>query len=139
MNDPILADTGAIVALIDQRDQHHLWARASFRALSARLLTCDAVISESFHLLRKAPNGRETLREFLRLGVLKSNFDLTTELSALLALLKKYHDTSMDFADACLVRMSDTIPDCVVWTIDSDFRIYRRNNRRIIPVLAPWS
>lgn len=138
MNERILADTGAIVALIDPRDQHHSWAKATFRNLPACLLTCDAVISESHHLLGKVPNGRDTLRDFLRLKVLESAFDLSSQLSSLLALLAKYEDTPMDFADACLVRMSENLPDSTVWTVDSDFRIYRRSNRRIIPVLAPW-
>ncbi len=45
----------------------------------------------------------------------------------------------MGFADACLVRMSELQLDCRIWTVDSDFRIYRRNGRRIIPTLAPWT
>ncbi|MGB6220120.1 type II toxin-antitoxin system VapC family toxin [Haloferula sp.] len=139
MNSPTLVDTGAIVALIDQRDRHHAWAKASFRSLSSDLVTCEAVLSESFHLLRKAPNGREILREFLRLDMLKSGFDLNSEQTAVLALLEKYHDTPMDFADACLVRMAETTRDSKVWTIDSDFKIYRLSNRRIVPLLAPWN
>jgi hypothetical protein len=43
----------------------------------------------------------------------------------------------MDLADACLVRMSEMHADCVVWTPDSDFRVYRRHGRQTIPLLAP--
>jgi predicted nucleic acid-binding protein len=54
-------------------------------------------------------------------------------------LLVKYEDTPMDFADACLVQMAETSREAKVWTIDSDFKIYRLSNRRVVPVLAPWS
>ena len=43
----------------------------------------------------------------------------------------------MSLADACLVRMSELVEDCTVLTLDSDFRIYRRNRRKSIPVLMP--
>ncbi len=43
----------------------------------------------------------------------------------------------MALADACLVRMSELFPYDVLLTIDSDFRIYRRNRRQAIPLLTP--
>ena len=43
----------------------------------------------------------------------------------------------MSLADACLVRMTEVMPDPVLLTTDSDFRIYRRNNRQTIPYLSP--
>jgi uncharacterized protein len=43
----------------------------------------------------------------------------------------------MSFAEACLVRMSETIADPLILTTDSDFRIYRRHSRRVIPLLCP--
>lgn len=52
-------------------------------------------------------------------------------------LLKKYRDVPMDFADACLVRMTELSADCLVWTTDSDFAVYRRHGRKTIPLLIP--
>jgi hypothetical protein len=43
----------------------------------------------------------------------------------------------MSLADACLVRMSELVSDGVVFTLDSDFRIYRRHRRQKIPVVIP--
>jgi hypothetical protein len=45
----------------------------------------------------------------------------------------------MSLADACLVRMSELYSDSVVLTTDSDFNVYRRNRRQIIPTLMPPS
>ncbi|HNG34544.1 MAG TPA: pilus assembly protein, partial [Blastocatellia bacterium] len=52
-------------------------------------------------------------------------------------LLEKYADVPMSFADACLVRMSELYPDSAVFTLDSDFKIYRRNGRQAIPLIFP--
>jgi hypothetical protein len=43
----------------------------------------------------------------------------------------------MSFADACLVRMSELFPDSAVFTIDGDFKIYRRHGRQPIPLIFP--
>jgi predicted nucleic acid-binding protein len=43
----------------------------------------------------------------------------------------------MSLADACLVRLSELHRDSTVFTLDSDFRIYRRHGNKVIPVLMP--
>ena len=43
----------------------------------------------------------------------------------------------MSLADACLVRLSDTLPDPVVLTTDANFNIYRRHGRQVVPSLRP--
>jgi hypothetical protein len=49
-----------------------------------------------------------------------------------------YHDQEMQLADACLVRMSELKRDCRVFTLDRrDFRVYRRFDRQVIPLVAP--
>ena len=51
--------------------------------------------------------------------------------------MAKYHDIPMSLADACLVRMAELLPDPVVLTTDSDFAVYRRFGRRVVPYLSP--
>lgn len=51
--------------------------------------------------------------------------------------MERYSKVPMSVADACLVRMTELHPDSEVVTLDSDFRIYRRNRRQVIPVLIP--
>jgi hypothetical protein len=43
----------------------------------------------------------------------------------------------MSLADACLVRMTEIIADAIVLTTDSDFRIYRRHSRQVVPCNLP--
>jgi len=134
----IIADTGALVALLDRSDQHHEWAMLCFKNLRPPLLTCESVLTEAWHLLGHAEISRRALVEMCRSGVVKVAFDLSAELPKVLKLLEKYADTPIDFADACLVQMVEAIGEARVWTVDSDFVVYRRSNRRVIETLAPW-
>lgn len=43
----------------------------------------------------------------------------------------------MSLADACLVRMTELEPKSVVLTLDSDFGIYKRNRRQVVPTISP--
>lgn len=134
----VVADSGPIVAGLLERDRDHAWARAQFEALPPPLATCEAVLSESFFLLRRVRGGGERLAALIDRGVVEVRFDFQDEREAVLRLLRKYADTPMSFADACLVRMSELHRDCRVLTLDRDFDAYRRNGRERLPLLAPW-
>jgi predicted nucleic acid-binding protein len=95
------------------------------------------VLTEAWHLLGYAGNSRQALAEMCNRGILSISFDLKSDLKSVLKLLQKYADTPMDFADACLVQMVENLESAKVWTVDSDFQIYRRSNRRVIPTLSP--
>lgn len=43
----------------------------------------------------------------------------------------------MSIADACLVRLTEILPDPLILTTDSDFRIYRRLGHKSIPSRMP--
>jgi predicted nucleic acid-binding protein len=58
-------------------------------------------------------------------------------MESVLTLLKKYADVPMSLADACLVRMTETLSDPIILTTDSDFRIYRRHSRQMVPCTTP--
>ncbi len=51
--------------------------------------------------------------------------------------MRRYANVPMSLADACLVRMSELAAGCVLFTLDGDFRIYRRHRRQKIPLVIP--
>jgi uncharacterized protein len=130
-----IVDSGALVALLDPREEHHVWARENFLRQPLPWLTCDSVLSEVLFLLHQ-PHAR-ALDQLLRGGHLRLAFNLADELPNVLDLLAKYADQPMSLADACLVRMTETLPDPVVLTTDADFKIYRRHSRQVVPCLLP--
>ena len=130
-----IADTGLIVALLNRRDKFHRWALDAFSRF-APLFTCDAVLAEAASFF-PTPNPVITLVARGDL-ILDPNFVLSRELQSVHALVKKYSDCPMDLADACIVRMAELTRECEVWTVDrSDFRIYRRSGRDVIPCQFP--
>jgi predicted nucleic acid-binding protein len=132
-----LVDTGPLVAAFrrpEDKDVFTPWAAKLLRSLPYPLFTCDAVLTEAGHLLRSPAK----LLEALKRGLLVSRFDTQTAAPRLAELVEKYADRSMDFADACLVCMSEQTRDCKVVTIDrADFTVYRRHGREAIPLLLP--
>ena len=134
----VVVDTGPLVAGLMERDRDHAWTRAQLESLPAPLATCEAVLSETFFLLQRVRGGGERLAALVDRGALEVRFDFQDERDPVLRLLRKYADTPMSFADACLVRMSELHRDSRIFTLDRDFDAYRRNGRERIPLLAPW-
>ncbi len=134
----VLIDSGAIVAALYRRDQHHEWAKLHFAALNEPCLSCEAVLSESLFLLERAGEGKATLRALLERRVIIASFSFEQHLAEIVRLIRRYNDTPMSFADACLVRMAELHNDVVIFTTDSDFETYRRNGRQTIPLITPW-
>jgi predicted nucleic acid-binding protein len=131
----VLVDAGFVIALLSRRDRHHKWAVAQAPGVPPPWKTCDAVLSETFHLL--GSRGRPALSALLRRGAVVPAFDLADELDRVLGLMRKYADIPMSLADACLVRMSETLADPLILTTDADFRIYRRHGRQVVPCMMP--
>lgn len=129
-----IADTGLIVALGNRDDRHHLWAANLARTVTEPLLTCESVLSEAaFHLRSSAYVLSLVEDAFLRV-----TFDCSQNLRQLSELARRYADRKPDFADLCLVRMSELYPRHSVITVDeADFRVFRKNKRETIPLICP--
>jgi uncharacterized protein len=133
----VILDTGPLVAYLDEDEQHHGWACEQFGQIGGALVTCESVLSEAFFVIQTLPRHRGVLRQMIREEIFDLSFSLANESSAVTGLMEQYRDLPMSLADACLVRMSELWPDAPVFTLDSDFRVYRRNKRQQIPVIAP--
>jgi len=129
-----IADTGFIVAACNQYDAYHAWAVNIARSVTEPLLTCEAVLAEAaFHLKSCSAVFALLDDELLRIA-----FDISKHTSQLYELARRYSDRRPDLADLCLIRMSEIHPRHSVITIDeSDFRVYRRNRRDLIPLICP--
>jgi predicted nucleic acid-binding protein len=131
----VLADAGFLVALLARRDAHHGWAVAQARRHAPPWHSCEAALSEAFHLL--GDRGLSALVQLLRRGAVVVSFGLEKNLEPVLTLMQKYANVPMSLADACLVRLSETHADPVLLTTDTDFTIYRRHSRQMVPCVMP--
>jgi predicted nucleic acid-binding protein len=132
-----LLDTGALIAYLDADDQWHEWVSQQWRALRPPMIVCEPVITETVFLLRGRGLDLVSLWELLRREILEIDFDLQIEFETIAVLMRRYADLPMDLADACLVRMAEKRHDVRVFTLDRDFKIYRRHGRQIIPLIFP--
>jgi len=123
------------VGLLDRSEQHHRECVEAVSALEAPLITCEAVIAESCYLLRETSGAASAVLENVDRGIFQIPYRLTGNASGVLKLMRKYADTPMDFADACLVDMASDYQTGRVLTLDDDFRIYRWGRNRPFELL----
>ena len=127
-----LIDAGPLVALIDADEADHEVCRAVLGSLALPLVTTWPAFSEAMYLLSRAggTSGRQALWSLAlsdRLHVpdlSRSAVERSAELMA------KYADLSMDLADATLVAVAEERGVRRVFTLDSDFEIYRLHGRQ---------
>ncbi|MDO8543165.1 MAG: PIN domain-containing protein [Opitutaceae bacterium] len=133
----VIVDTGPLVAFLSENDSARAWANTVFAELEPPFLTCDVVIAETYHLLTQTRSGADGLMALLETGALRLIPLAELDPASLRKLILRYANVPMDLADACIVRLSELHPEAEVVTIDTDFRIYRRNGRQAIPLLMP--
>lgn len=133
----MLIDAGPIVAFLHDEENDHAWAVDQFRRFG-RFSTCEAVLAEA--CARLAYYGKDPARviELARDGDWEVGFSMKPNADRIVRLMRKYADLPMDFADACMVVMTEQVSDCVVLTLDrQDFSVYRRHERAIVPFISP--
>lgn len=130
-----LVDAGFLVALLSSRDAHHQWAVGQASELPPPWSTCEGVLSEAFHLLGE--RGARSLGALLRRRALVVPFTIAENLEPVVKLIEKYSNVPMGFADACLVRMTETLAHPIILTTDEDFHVYRRHGRQVVPCSTP--
>lgn len=124
-----------IVAALDRREKTHGWASEKFRVLPKPFVTCEAVITEVCYLMRPSYNGVQDALFLLTARIVKIDFSLYSEVKSITSLMKKYENVPMSLADACLVRMCEMDKDSEIFTLDSDFQIYRKHRNSSIPLI----
>jgi predicted nucleic acid-binding protein len=133
----VIVDTGPLVAFLVEPEPRHAWAVEQFKSLPAPFLTCESVLTEAFHLLRRYSRGSARLFDLIEQGLFTVDFKLAAEAKVLERLMLKYMNLPMSLADACLVRLAEIHPNAVVLTLDRHFRIYRKHGRQPIMIVAP--
>ena len=133
-----LIDTGVILALLDRTDR---WRRScvdAFQQLRLPLVTSEAVLAELFHLVGDSRHEMETAWKFLRSGAIRLEPIKDSELPEIQALMSRYWDRPMDFADATLVYLARREGLSTVFTVDrADFDTYRIEGHKRFRIFPP--
>jgi len=126
---------------LDRTDRWHRVCVDAFQRLRLPLLTSEAVLTELFHLVGDSRKEVEAAWKFVRSGALQLGAIEHSEIPQLHALMSRYADRPMAFADATLVHLAKRESLPTVFTVDhADFDTYRIEGRRrfrVLPVSRP--
>jgi predicted nucleic acid-binding protein len=125
-----LIDAGPLIALFDKDDKYHKPVVDILSKMATALVTTWPVITETCHMLDFSVNAQLDFLEWIKQGGLQI-YDLSgADLERMITLTKKYHDRPMDLADASLVVASEMLDIKQIISIDRDFDIYRRADKK---------
>lgn len=137
LNEPVLVDTGALIALFNPGDPSHKACVSQARVLPVgKAFTCWPVVTEASYLLRKYPEQQRLLLSAVHDGEFVLLSLDAADLPAIQSMLSKYHDQVVDLADAALVRLADREDISTVFTTDRrHFSVFRRLNGQPFQIL----
>ena len=95
------------------------------------------MLTEAAFLLKWEGRDADPLFALLERGVIRVAMGVQDEQADVRALMHRYRNRPMSLADACLVRLSELEASAEIFTLDSDFKVYRRHGNKVIPVLMP--
>jgi predicted nucleic acid-binding protein len=79
--------------------------------------------------------AQDELWDYLEDGLITIHVNSEAEQKRMRALMQKYHDTPMDLADASLVAAAEALTATRIFTIDTDFSVYRINNKQTFEIV----
>lgn len=122
----LLLDTGAFVALVDRSESRHVDCVTVLEIWSGPIVTTEAVLTETLYLVGPAWEAQQACLEFFVRGAFLLIPSSQKSLQRVAALMKKYRDVPMDFADATLVALGEDLQTDQVFTLDRrGFSVYR--------------
>lgn len=132
-----LVDAGPLVALIDADEADHEACRLVLSTVRLPLTTTWPAFTEAMYLIGRAggQRGQQALWTLVLSGRLELA-DLSRQARERSArLMVKYADVPMDLADATLVALAEEMGTRLVFTLDSDFHVYRLHGRQRFEVI----
>lgn len=131
----VLVDASALVALLDFDDVNHGRVVETLKTIRDPLITIWPALTEAMHLVGDSFRAQEALCDMVTDGVLSLAQVEGAEMPRVKALMAKYHDLPMDFADAILIRVAERDRLTRIVTFDRHFAIYRLARRTKMVVL----
>ena len=131
-------DAGPLVALFNQRDQHHQKALEFLENFEGEFVSTIAIITEVAYLLDFSSTAQADFIRWVATGAIELAHLETGDLERIAELITQYADLPMDFADASLVAVCERLGIREVATLDSDFHVYRLDGKNAFVNVFPF-
>lgn len=127
-----LTDAGPLIAIIDADDPDHSSCMSALDELSRPLVTTWPAFTEAMHILGRIGGlpAQQALWRMVKARLLELLDVSPEEADRAVALMGSYSDTPMDLADATLVSIAEARGRTEIFTLDSDFAVYRLYGRK---------
>ena len=133
----ILTDAGPLAALINQRDPDHALCVSTAGNLPSPMATTWAAFDEAMYLLGRDVGwkGQQPLLSMVQAGALRLIHVEDEWIPGIIAAMERYRDRPMDLADATLIAVAEARGFTRIFSIDSDFHIYRLAGGKTLEVV----
>jgi uncharacterized protein len=132
----VLIDTGPMVALFSEDDEHYHRCSDALTVLIPPLFTCWPVVTEAAWLLRKRPDTVQKLFHGFDGGLFALLTLDAADLPAVAVLMMRYESSGLQFADAVLAHLAERENISTVFTLDRrDFSIIRLKRDRALKMI----
>jgi uncharacterized protein len=121
----LIADSGALYALYDADDEHHLRVRSALERYRGLIVIPTAILAELDYLLREFLGIEAELDflESLQNGAFLLEPFTSSDLERCRELLARYRDLDLGLADASVVATAERLETRQILTVDErDFR-----------------
>ncbi len=125
MKNVALIDSGPIIALFNRDDRFHEKTLETLRGFRGYFITSWPVVTEAAYMLSFSVVAQIALFEWIERGAVTVETITLDDLPYIKTRMKKYSDLPMDLADASLMCIAERENIRTIFSIDSDFSIYR--------------
>jgi len=133
-----IADTAFVFAVLDRKDPHHVEALQFYNAIQGEVLLPTVALTEIAYHIYQLGGGRlvaEALAE-IHQGPLTINDLDPPDYERVEEILRKYHDSRIDFVDASIMALAERLNIIRILTYDHrDFRLYRPSHCSAFEIL----
>jgi predicted nucleic acid-binding protein len=133
----MLVDAGPLVSLCDRNQPTHSRCQATFTAAIAPVVSTWACFVEAMYLVGRIGGFplQDHLFALVNRGIIRLHEHSEAERLQMAVLMNRYQNVPMDLADASLVAAAETLSDRTVFTLDSDFLVYRLADGRAFEIV----
>jgi predicted nucleic acid-binding protein len=135
----ILIDSGPLISFLSSSEHHHRWVLEQMSVLDGDLLTTESVLSEVVYLLKQNHIALKAIQDLIDQSLIRVIPTFSESPMLCFKMIMKYADLPASVADVSLVYLHSTTKYSVIFTLDSDFLIYKTTSGNPLNLIAPFT